>query len=291
MRASILIGMAIFITAPMVAQAQIVVRVPTTQAEKQKLDAFVHGRELSKINDYASPNLDSIGPIENIIFRKAVLLGGLNARFEDVIVPNSARARYEIAAGVSVVGGGTAHWHTHYQENAEKLYESAVVIPQGSYYKGLYTTYDKAGKLKIGKLADLGNLSAVTSVAWLVDWASLEKLPLKALYSVSTRAGQFRIVQHERADFTLQDFSATADMSIEEQGVRLYPIHGVKIVLNGTRHFFVSKKHPDGAKVFESLQKGLKVMQQSGEINRILLESGFLNKKVKDWIVLNNQTP
>lgn len=266
--------------------AATLVRTPITDGEKLKLDAFIAGRDIRQIDDFVSPNLDSIGPVEHFIFRKAVLLGGLDAVFEDYIVPNSARARQAIRSGV-ITGGGAAQWHYYYQKNPAGLLESDAVISQGEYEKGLYTTREKSRRLKISQVNDLRALAVVSSNTWLIDWTTLQALPFAALHSGATRPAQFRIVQAGRADVTLQDFAATPDMSIEEEGVRLYPVPGVKIGLDGSRHFLISKAHPDGAKVFAALERGLKIMRENGEIKRILLDSGVVNKGVQDWILLN----
>lgn len=266
--------------------ASITIKVPITEEEKQKVDAFINGRDPLKIDHYASPLLDSIAPVEHVLFRKAIRLGGLEAVFEDFIVSNSVRARESIRNG-SVLGGGTAQWHIYYPELRDAVLESDVVIPQGSYEKGLYSTQKNLGLYAIRTQQDLQKYSAITSKTWVVDWATLSELKLSNLYSAPTRPLQFRMIQGGRADFTLQDFSSLSDLSIEEQGIRLYPIAGVKIALNGTRHYFINKKHPDNATVSQSLKKGLQIMQQRGEIRRALTESGVLNQAVKNWILLN----
>lgn len=259
---------------------------PITSGEKQKLEAFVNGRPLESISDYHSPHLDSVAHLENFLFRKAVLLGGMDARFEDFITPNSARAR-ELLRNGTVLAGGTAQWHVYYPAFQDQVFESDVIIQSGWYEKGLYTTKNNLKNYSVRTLGDLSKLSAVTSKTWEVDWAILSGLNLAALFPAPTRPLQFRMIEGKRADFTLQDFSALPDLSIEEQGVTLYPIPGVKIALPGTRHFWVYKHHPDSKAVFESLQKGLRIMQQRGEIKRALSESGVRNKVVENWTVLN----
>jgi hypothetical protein len=72
-------------------------------------------------------------------------------------------------------------------------------------------------------------------------------------------------------------------MSITVGGITLYPIKGWKILLNGSRHYVVSKKNPHGAAAFEALQKGLATMKQSDEVARALTESGFFNVNVETW--------
>jgi hypothetical protein len=227
--------------------------------------------------------------VEHFIFRKAVLLGGLDARFENFLVPNSARARELVASG-AVCCSGAAQWHLYFQKDAERMFESDEVIGQGGYEKGLYTTKENLARLKLARAEDLRALRAVSSNTWVIDWGTLERLPFRALYSAPTRPQQFSMVKFGRADVTLQDFTANPGMSAEEQGVTLYPVPGVKIALLGTRHFFISRTHPDGPKIYEALQKGLRVMRQSGELRRILVDSGFINRHVRDWTLLNPQT-
>ena len=278
----------LFILCAHVGIAQTIVRTPVTEVEKHKIDAFVGRRPLIAIDDFSSPELDSIAPLENLIFRKAVLLGGLDAVFEDIVVPNSARAREAIRNAV-VVGGGTAQWHDYFDAKRGDLYESDALLPHGSYEKGLYTTADKARALVVRNLDDLRTLSAVTSETWVVDWRTLKDLPFKMLYAAPNRPTQFRMVVAGRADVTPQDFSAMPDLSIEEDGQRLYPVRGVKIALSGTRHFFVSARHPDGARVFAALQKGLRIMRQNGEIERMLMRTVGAGSATRDWIVLNKR--
>lgn len=270
------------------AMAQTVVRTPITPVEKQKVDGFVAGRKLLEIPDYSSPELDSIAPVEILIFRKAVLLGGADAVFEDVVVPNSARGRELIRSGAAL-GGGTAQWHRYYENARAEVFESDALVAQGGYEKGLYTTRDKAKTLAIARLDDLRALTAVSSENWVVDWQTLAGLPLKAVYSAPNRPTQFRMVIGGRADFTLQDFSAMPDLSIEESGMRLYPVAGVKIALSGTRHFFVSRKHPDGERIFAALQKGLRIMRKNGDLARLLARSLGRGEATRDWRLLNER--
>jgi ABC-type amino acid transport substrate-binding protein len=263
-----------------------VIRTPITESEKHKVDAFLAGRSPLDIDHYQSPQLDSIAPVENILFRKAVLLGGLDAVFEDVIVPNTERARDSLKSG-QTLGGGDAQWHSNYLHSQNKVFESDVVIASGWYEKGLYTTKEKCNKYNIKSLADLHRLTAVTSNTWAIDWRTLSDLGLANLFSAPTRPLQFKMIEGGRADFTLQDFSALKDLSIEEGGVRLFPIRNVKIALRGTRHFFINRNQPESRAVFDAMQRGLRIMQKQGEIKRALVEAGVMNMSVKNWTLLN----
>ena len=265
--------------------ATITIRTPITESEKQKLDAFIAGRPITSIKDYRSTQLDSIAPLEQFLFRKAVLLGGLDARFEDFIVPTSARARESLRNG-AVLAGGTAQWHVYYPAVQDTILESDEVIKCGWYEKGLYTARSRLSDYAISTDRDLSKYVVVTSKTWEVDWATLSSMPFAAVHSAPTRATQFKMVVGGRGDFTLQDFSSRADLSIEEQGVTLFPVPGVKIALSGTRHFWVYKDDPASSAVFEALQRGLRLMHQQGEIKRALSESGIRNATVESWVPL-----
>ena len=266
--------------------APISIKSPITAVEKQKVDAFLGGRSALEVSSYRSPHLSSIAPVEHVLFRKAILLGGIDAVFEDLVVPNSARARACVHNG-STLSGGSAQWHRYHQELGDHVFESDVVIAQGVYEKGLYVAQGKQQQFSIKSRDDLAKFSTVSDKNWETDWATLADLKPAKLYSAPTRATQFKMVDAGRADFTLQDFSNLPDLSIEEQGVRLYPVPGVKIALIGTRHFFISKDFPHSRAIFEALQKGLKILKQRGEIDRALQESGITNQAVSGWLRLN----
>jgi len=286
MKHALLAGLLMLIASTSIFAAPLSIKCAVTTIEKQKVDVFLNGRGVLEINSYNSPHLDSIAPVEQILFRKAVLLGGIDAVFEDFIVPNSVRAR------TSVINGGAlcrsaAQWHIYHRDLSEHAFESDVVIARGVYVKGLYVTKEKRNRFIVKSRDDLAKLRAVNDRNWDVDWATLSSLNLASLYSAPTRASQFKMTEAGRADFTLQDFSSLPELSIEEQGVRLYPLPGVKISLAGTRHFFINRDAPHSLAVFEALQIGLKILKQRGEIDRALIESGVTNKAVADWVRLN----
>lgn len=258
---------------------------PVTAQDKARLEHFLASQPLNGKVHYASPWLDSGGLVEQLLFQRALLLGGLDVPVNAFIVPNSARGRESVRNG-TVVGGGIAVWHGYFLEHSDNLYESEAIIPAGRFEKGLYTTAEKMGRLKIKTSQDLQRLSVASTDTWTVDWATLGQLKFAKIMSVPTMEQQFKMIQTGWADVVLHDFANTPDMGVEVGGVRLYPIPGVKVALNGTRHFIVSRKHPDGARVFEALQKGLKIMQKNGEIERAFSEAGFYNKTAQGWKLL-----
>jgi len=65
----------------------------------------------------------------------------------------------------------------------------------------------------------------------------------------------FNQVLFRGVDFTIQEFANTPDLVYEFPKGRLVPVPGIKIALDASRHFMVSKKHKDGKSVFEALEK------------------------------------
>ncbi|MCP4321002.1 MAG: hypothetical protein GY787_03950, partial [Alteromonadales bacterium] len=67
------------------------------------------------------------------------------------------------------------------------------------------------------------------------------------------------------------------------EGVHLVPVPDIKIGLQGTRHFAVSKRHPKGKEVIKALDAGIKLMKEQGIVDKAYSDSGFFNEKVKHW--------
>jgi hypothetical protein len=206
----------------------------------------------------------------------------MSADFEFAKIPNSERERAMVLSG-DVTVAGTSQWDWWADENAADVYKSDVVVPNGGFEKGLYATKDRADSLTIGNQADLARYTCVTNKSWRVDWNTLTRVGFKSVQAAPNTETMFKMVQGGHADLTVQSFSGLPDMSITVGGITLYPVKGWKVLLNGSRHYVVSKKHPLGAATFAALQKGLERMKQTDEVSRALRESGFFNVNVRDW--------
>jgi ABC-type amino acid transport substrate-binding protein len=261
----------------------ITITMQTSQSSKFK--KFTEGRDYRDINDFASPLVDSTGILDTMLIIKSLIAGGINPKIEIIESPNSARSRELVKSGIALVSGN-AEWDIYKNEYEKSCYFTDVVIPNGVFEKGFYTTKEKSATLQIHSVKDLRNYSATCNMNWVIDWATLKKVHVKALYDAPSITAMFTMVAAGRADFTLQNFSSNSDLSIEDSGVRLYPVRGVKLTLNGTRLFMVNKNAPDGKKVFDALNKGLSILKQNGFIMRALREAGIYNMSVKDWKLL-----
>ena len=264
------------------------VKATLSEPDQKKVNQFLMGKNGKAGFSYDSPLIDSDSVLGAVIAYRALALGGLNPEFSFVDVPNSARERDMVKAGEAVMAA-SVQWDYWFEQYGNAVYRSSVVIDNGLTEKGLYTTAEKSTSFKLRTAKDLAPLSVVSTANWVIDWATLKKLGLKATLDSPTRTAMFKVVAGGRADATLQSFSNLADMGIEDSGVKLVPIRGIKVALNGARAFMVSKANNDGKKIFEALEKGLAVMKGSKEIDRALQESGFLNPKVRDWTLLKAQ--
>jgi hypothetical protein len=258
------------------------VKLSLSATDTAKFRHFMADKKITDRITYKSPDLDTAQVIDTILISKALTLGGMDADLEFTKIPNSERERAMVLAG-DVAIAGTSQWDWWADENKDVIYKSDVVVPNGSFEKGLYTTEARVNSIVLNSTADLANVICVTNKIWRVDWTTLSRLHFKHLDAAPNTETMFKMVNGGHADLTIQSFSGLPDMSITVSGITLYPIKGWKVLLDGSRHYVVSKKNPHGARVFEALQKGLSVMKQTDEVARALTESGFFNVNVKNW--------
>lgn len=266
------------------------IRISLAPEDKIKYLHFMEGRNIEDRISYTSPDLDSSPVIDMILINKALTLGGLSYTVSIVEVPNTERERAMVLEGIIDITG-TSEWGWWADENEGAVYKSDVIVPDGFFEKGLYTTKDKAATLSITTVKDLSVYTCVSNENWKVDWKTLSVLGFKSLQSAPTIDAMFRMVTVGRADLTVQSFSGLPDLSITSGLVTLYPIRGWKVLLSGSRHYVVSKASPHGALIFAALQKGIALMRKSGEIDRALREAGFINQGVRDWKELQAPQP
>jgi len=115
----------------------------------------------------------------------------------------------------------------------------------------------------------------------------LENLKLKKLINTTKWKFIVRMVSIKRGDFLLASFQNTEDLSFFSEGIKLVPIQGLKVGLQGSRHFAISKNYPKSKELFKALNKGMKILRKEGIIKKAYEQSGFFNEKVKNWKKLN----
>jgi hypothetical protein len=258
------------------------VGISNTLSDGEKFKEFIKVSNLRDVRSFKSPLLDSNPVLDSALIARALVLANIKAEFDLVTIPNSAREREMLYEGLADIAG-TTQWDFHKEKLAANCFFSDIVIPDGFFEKGLYTTKYKSESIRITSVKDLSKYSFAINKNWVVDWKTLEGLHPKTIYDTPTRQTMFSMVFNGRVDMTLQGFSANPDLSIEEGKMHLYPVKGVKIVLKGTRHFVINKKRPE---LYEALERGLKIMKADNSLITILRQSGFYNSATENWKIL-----
>lgn len=176
-------------------------------------------------------------------------------------------------------------WRKDAEALSDRIFMTEPVFLPGQYHAGFYTHPETLALLPESGL-DFSKLSAISNHSWSADWQLLTQLKLARLEHVETWPVTFKAVYYRKVDFMLAPFSYNPGLELNWHNMVLVPIEGYKASFSDSRHFLIGKSRP-GSKTFsEALNKGLRVMRNSGEIERIFTESGIFNSQVKTWQAL-----
>jgi len=151
----------------------------------------------------------------------------------------------------------------------------------------VYTSTNNDKALSTKNLADLRKLSIISNKNWHVDWKTILELAPKSLTHDEEWLSMAKLVSLQWVDIMLAPFSNGSPFILKGEGYEITAIEGIKVALNDSRHFVVSKKHPKGKETFIALQKGLTILRQRGTITKAFQQSGFFNEHVQNWSVIN----
>ena len=156
------------------------------------------------------------------------------------------------------------------------MFISDAVIRRGEYFAGIYANPDHQAVFNIQSLADLHTMTSVSTPRWSTDWTTLKSLNLKELFVEDEWLSQIRMVHLKWADFMLMPFMPALNNHYKLGNVDLMAVPNLAIVLDDSRHFVVSRNHPEGQAVFNALQLGLKQLRQQGRVQKAYFEAGFI---------------
>lgn len=245
-------------------------------------EEFIDSRDVLSLTEYDGES-SRRDVVEVVLLQQALHLGGVDQRIKFSEVDSYKRILVEMRGGRAVMAA-TSSWLIDLQEIEGEVYLSNAIIEDGEFEAGLYTLPNNTTALSAKTLLDVRELSAVSSKAWKIDWATLRSMNLRRLENTVTWLSMVRMVNAGRIDFLLAPFQVTDDLSLTVESVRLVPIPGIKIGLKGSRHFAVSKSYPGANEIFEALNKGLSILERRGAIKKAYLQSGFFNHKVASWV-------
>ena len=217
-----------------------------------------------------------------LIFCRAVQIGGVQATFTFKSYPNYARTLAEVKRGSFMVMNA-APWQADGQN--ENLYQSAAVLKNGMFVKGVYTRADHPELHAIKERDDWRKFTAVSNDNWLLDWNVLIDMGVGTT-SVGNYVMMARMVHNSRADFMLASFPSNPDLTQTIGGVELVPVQGIKVNLPASRHFVMSKNVENSGVVFEALGTGLRVLEGKGLVDQGYANAGYPNPNVNEWNTL-----
>jgi len=246
---------------------------------------ILQGQPAIEVTNYACQNSQR-DVVEFILVQKALALGGLQLKFSFTTGNYDARNIKLLRSGLLLISFDSM-WHSHVSQFADELYISEPVIEKGEYMAGIYTSKENHAKITVKALSDLQKLTVVSNKNWPVDWATLQQIAPKSLMHEEEWLSMAKIVSKGWVDVMLAPFTRNYPFNYQGKGYFIKAIDGAKVALNDSRHFAISKKHPNGKETFIALQKGLAILRQRGEIARAYQQSGFLNKQVQHWNIIN----
>ena len=237
------------------------------------------------IQDFSDPKFER-AIVEYILIQQALALGGSTLNFSFTLGNYDARNTMLLQSGLLLINFDSM-WLSHIDKLRDDLYISDAIIRKGEYWAGLYTAIGNKEALSIKSLDDFQKHSVVSSKHWLVDWKTLKQLKPRKLIHEEEWFSMAKLVSLQWVDIMLAPFTTSPPFNYQTNDYNIIAIEGVKIALNDSRHFAISKKHPYGKQTYIALQKGLKILRERGTITKAFQQSGFLNSQVKDWHTIN----
>lgn len=221
------------------------------------------GGDPLKITNFESP-FASRPVVAMLILHQALALGGLNAELEFISTPNLSRCISEVKRG-KIPLLATDIWEEDFDDS---VYKTAPFVKKGDFEKGIYT-YEGSELLKQKiDLNTLLQLVPLTEMSWTQDLNLLKKMGFQKITTAPRYELLLKMLQKKRADFVLLEFGKNRDMTYHDPELNAYPVNGVKIVFPNSRHFMVSKLHPDGKKFTKPLNADLKYCVKTAQFKK-----------------------
>lgn len=245
---------------------------------------FIHERNLQEIHDYTGEG-SRRDVIELVLLMQAVQLGGFKEPIELRAEQSYLRTLRDIADGRFITSAGLA-WKADINQIQDAYFTSPPLIQEGKFVVGLYTTAKNQKTFEKIPTSKIQELKVVTSSQWKSDVQTLQNLGFKYIAYSPNWVNMARMIEANRADLTLAPFQSSPHMAISVGGITLYPLKGVKVAIAGSRHWPISRKHPQGNAFYQALVRGLAQLEAKGTIQRAYRECGFFHPEVNNWVLL-----
>ena len=270
-------------------QTPLVVDIMQSENFTQRYYQFLSGRSPYEIKDFhASTKGSHIEIIEMILLQQALKLGGIDRPIIFNPKPSINILEYsDLIAGDSLILARSV-WHEDILNYRGSLFVSEPIVEFGEYEAGLYVAKRNVHLHNLNK-QQLDKLTVVANPRWKVDWRALHNTDLNIVSFIGPWETMLEMVETNVVDAMLINFSVSSTLELNFENRLYVPVNDLKVFLPDSRHFVVSKRHPEGRAVFEALNKGLEILRSNGTIEKALKQSGFINEKVMDWQTINIQ--
>lgn len=248
---------------------------------------FLQNRDPKDIQQYSGEGARR-DVIELVLLMQAVNLGGFRLPIRLHAEQSYLRTLRDIAEGRSITSAGLA-WKSDIDSMPEAYFTSRPLIKEGEFVVGIYTTPKNLKAWNSLKPAAINELNIVTNSQWRSDVQTLKDLNFKHITYSPNWVNMVRMIEAGRADITLAPFQTTPDMVIAVGDVKLYPLKGIKVAISGSRHWPVSRKHPQGNAFYQALERGIAQLEAKGVIQKAYRECGFFHPDVAQWKLLVKQ--
>lgn len=235
---------------------------------------FLNGRSVLTIDDFRGATMRR-DVADMVLLQQALALGGFTKSFYYQPGKFNFRNTKLLETGDSLLSFDT-YWLSDTQTIAAKVYVSEPVIRHGEYLAGIYSSPENHAMLQVKTLQQLRQFSGVSTPKWQTDWATMSALSLKELVREDEWLSQARMVHMRWVDFMLMPFFHDTNGLYQLEQIRLKVVPGVAILLNDSRHFVISKAHPDGQSASAALNRGLKLLRENGRIEKLYTQAGFM---------------
>ncbi|PAY02462.1 hypothetical protein CKO50_04325 [Pseudoalteromonas sp. HM-SA03] len=235
---------------------------------------FVGERDVTKITDFSGQYLRR-DVVDMVIAQQALQKGGFDKTF--IFTPGfvSFRESNLLEKGEQLLHFDS-YWKADLENKGRLLFISEPVIQKGQYFAGIYHGIDNQKVKQLKEEQGLTQLTSVSNPKWQTDWQTLESLPLKQLHAESDWMSQARMVSKGWVDFMLMPLMPKRDNRFVLEDVELIANEHLVVLLNDSRHFAVSRLHPEGERAFAALQKGLAILREQGRITSAYQQAGLI---------------
>lgn len=246
--------------------------------------AFLNGRDVLELTDFRGSFMRR-DVADMVLLQQALKLGGFDNNFKYLPGKVNFRNTKMLESGELLLSFDT-YWLSDANKLDDKVYISSPIVKRGQYMAGIYSSPHNTKVFAITTLNDLKQLTAVSTPKWHTDWATLSALPLKELIREDEWLSQARMVHMQWVDFMLMPFYPSTDGSFVLEQIKLQLVPGIAVLLDDSRHFVISKQHPQGKQAYTALNKGLALLEQKGRIDQLYSQAGFFIDQ-KKYKVLN----